>query len=597
MPSINDMLEKAREILSKGNRVDGARLLEKAADILASKGKFQEASKIYEETGFAYSKLYRAEEAFQAFNNATLMLIRMDSNPEIHKEIVRVNKTAAKIAEQATEYKQAADFYFRAADFGESEKEKSVLTMKAADALEELADIKELEKDFEKTISLLKKVGRLYYKCGDDELGERINDRAIRLAMKWADLSKDEKDFMSAGNALAEAAQIMQTRGNIIDAIRLMMDAGEFYEVAELYEKAGNIFDAAQEAYRLERLTSARKKAMLKAAEAYMKMEGKPEVLAPLLIKAGELFRDLGRVMKAKWAFKKAGELFSQLSEKAKEEKELSSEKNYLRHMAFCLKGWGQDEEAEQIYREVVDYYLNQATREEKEEHYEQQALSLEEASVVLKEAGKENEADKHYEEAMNIYVKLAEKIAEQGQNDEASKYYNKAAACAEHLGDMAKHQEYHTIASKKALEAAQFYEELEVPELATIWLRAAGVEAILTKDSDYIEEAIEYLERSADGFIEINEPEEAFEDLYLVFTSIYEHDMGDDTTLSRIVKKMDAIVKKCDCEKEAAILEVVTALNKGSGIAALLSLQEREEDLVEEAPTLRKLIRIAQNK
>ncbi|TXT57684.1 MAG: hypothetical protein BAJATHORv1_10387 [Candidatus Thorarchaeota archaeon] len=597
MPSINDMLEKARDILKIGNALDGAKLLEKAADILASKGELAEASKIYEETGLAYSKLYRAEEAFQAFQNATLMLIRMNSSPAVHREIVRINREAAKIAEQATEYKQAAEFYFRAADFGETEKQKNALTLKAADALEELADIREVDRDYEATINLLKKVGRLYYKCGDDELGERINDRAIRIAMKWVDVAKEENDYLSAGNALAEAAQILQTKGDMIEATRLMMESGEYYEAAELYEKAGNIFDAAQEAYRLERLTSARKKAMLKAAEAYMKMEGKPAVLAPLLIKAGELFKDLGRVMKAKWAFKKAGELFEQLSEKAKDENELASEKSYLRHMAFCLNGWGQDEEADRIYQQVVDYYLEQAEKEREKEHFEEEAVSLEEASAVLREAGKEEEAKQHFEEAMKIYVKLAEEVAEQGQNDEASKYYNKAATCAEYLGDQEKHQEYHTIASKKALEAAQFYEELEVPELATIWLRAAGVEAMLTNDPKKITEAIQYLEKSAEGFIEINEPREAFEDLYLVFTSVYEHGIGDGDTLARIVKKMDDIVKKYDYEKEAAILEVVLALEKRSGVAALLSLQEREEELVEEAPTLRRLVDIAKEK
>ena len=94
-----------------------------------------------------------------------------------------------------------------------------------------------------------------------------------------------------------------------------MMEAGELYEAAELYEKAGNIYDAAQEAYKIQRLTSARNQAMSKAAEAYLKMEGAPEAVAPLLVKGGNMFLEIGRPMKAKWAFKRGNELFGELAE------------------------------------------------------------------------------------------------------------------------------------------------------------------------------------------------------------------------------------------------------------------------------------------
>ena len=40
--------------------------------------------------------------------------------------------------------------------------------IEAADALEILADAREEEENFEETISLLRKVGRLYYTAGDE---------------------------------------------------------------------------------------------------------------------------------------------------------------------------------------------------------------------------------------------------------------------------------------------------------------------------------------------------------------------------------------------------------------------------------------------
>ncbi|MGY5880964.1 MAG: hypothetical protein RTV31_11980, partial [Candidatus Thorarchaeota archaeon] len=432
----DEFLKKARKTLEEGKKEEGVKQLIQAADQLASDTEYEKAAKIYEEAAIIYKDLYDADECFKTFDKATLMLVRLPQDDDVYTELVRLNTAAAKIADAATEYKKAADFYFRAKDFAMSDDVKQSLNIRAADALENIADAKEEEENYSDAIALLRKVSRLYFSAADDELGERINNRAVKIAQHWADISKTKGDFLSAGNALAEAAQIMQSRGESPEATRTMMEAGELYEAASLFEKAGNIYDAAQEAYKLQRLTSARNQAMYKAAEAYMKMEGKPEAVAPLLVKGGNMFHELGRVMKTKWAFKRASEMFEELAKKAQSDKDVESEKKYLRFQAMCLRNWGHEQSAEKIYIEVREYYLNQASTQSESGDKELQALALEEAAEVFVESGQQDESRKLIEKSIDLYIELADAAAVSEDPETSSKLYSKAADCAVKLED-----------------------------------------------------------------------------------------------------------------------------------------------------------------
>ncbi len=591
MASDEDILKEARNALEEGNREVGAKLFLAAASRLATKMEYEKAAKIYEEGALIYRDLYEADECFKSLDNATLMLIRLPQGPEIYKEIVRINKTAAKIAEEATEYKKAADYYLRAQDFAVDDKEKAELSIKTADALEILADAREEEKDFAETIGLLRKVSRLYYTAGDDELGNRISDRTVKVARRWANLSKGSGDYISAGNALAEAAQIMETKGESPEATRTMMEAGEFYEAAELFEKAGNIYDAAQEAYKLQRLTSARNQAISKAAEAYLKAQGAPEAVAPLLVKAGNMFKEISRPMKAKWAFLNANELFGELAKKAKTQNDTESEMKYLRFQAMCLLNWGQDDVASEIYVKVISHYLNEAKTEEKDGNKERQAITLEEAAEVLRESGRVTEAMGHLEHALELYIQLADEASTSGDPESGSRLYTKAAECAIKLDDKERHDSFHWMASEKAENAAEYYQELGVPELATIWLRTAGLEALLTDSSEMIEKSIELLSKSAEGFREANELREAFEDLFTVFETRFLHYADSKKPIKSTINIMNEVAATTQDEVLIAIVALVRALNAGNHIGALLILQENEEDMLDKAYRIRRLI------
>jgi len=587
----DEHLSEARKDIEEGKKEEGAKKLLKSANEFAKGQKFQEAAKVYEEVALVFKDLYNAEECYKSFEQATVMLVRLPQTQEIYSEIVRINKAAGKIADEATDYKKAADFYFRAKDFATESSEKNELDIKAADALENFADIEEEQENYAEAISLLRKVSRLYYTAGDDELGERINDRAVRLAQRWAQISKKKGDFLSAGNALAEAAQIMQTIGESPEATRTMMEAGEFYEAAHLYEKAGNIYDAAQEAYKLQRLTSARNQALYNAAEAYLKMEGNPEAVAPLLIKGGNMFQEIGRVMKAKWAFKRAGEMFEDLASRALKNKDLESEKRYLRFQALCMKNWGNEGKAEQIYSQVTEFYLGQAKTSGENGEKELQALALEEAAEVFAESGKVDENKKYLEQAINLYTELAEESATNEDSETSSKLYSKAAECAKKLGDNERNENYHSMASQKAEKAAELYAELDVPELATIWKRTAGLEALQTNSENMIEKAIKLLSESAEGFRKANELKEAFEDLFVVFEARFLYHSDKKPPINQTIKTMDEIAKTCQDDVMTALVSLIRGMNEGNHIGALLILQENEEDLLSKADRIRKLI------
>ncbi len=587
-----EKLQKAMQAIKEDKKELALKLLSQVAENFSAKRAYENAARIFEKAGLLARDMYLLDDCLAYLEKAALEYMRKGTE-DSHHEIVRLNILAAETSGSALEYGTSAEFYFRAVDFA-SEDEKDKITLLAADALESLADKREEEGKLKDTLGIVKKISRIYYSLGDDELGSRVNERAVRLALRWAEDSKERGDHLQVGNALAEAAQLYQAKDEFVEAARLMIDAGEHYEAVNLYEKAGNIYDAAQEIYKFERLTSARNQAMFKAAEAYVKMEGKPEVVAPLLVKAGDMLTELQSTMKARWAYKRANELFEELAKSAAEIQEIESEKTYLRYQAMCLKKWGSEEEAEEIYDDVINYFLNQAKQEEENENKELQAISLESVAEVMVESDRLDDAKAQREKAVELYVELADMNAASGSPDESSRFYSKAAECARKLGDEEREESFHWIASEKAEEAAKFYHDLEVHELATVWTRTAGLEALHINKPDIWEKATELLERSARGFRSVGEEKEAFEDLFTVYETVFSNKrIGNKRRLNGIVKEMDEIARAKRDERMLAAMAVIQAIQKDKYIAALLALQEREDDVLDIRDRLRSLIKL----
>ncbi|MBS3793847.1 MAG: hypothetical protein KGY80_03075 [Candidatus Thorarchaeota archaeon] len=591
MKSAEETVKAAREAIRNGKSIHAAELLEEAANQLVSSQKPQWAKNLYIEASNIYSEEGKKEACFNLVEKATLAFIRQDSDPEIHESIVALNENGGMIAEQLEEYKKAADFYFRSKDFAADDEVKDRLTIRAADALENLADIHEDNKELDKAVELLKKVGRLYYTVDDEDLGNRIHERAIRLASQWADISESKGDYLAAGNALAEAAQIMQSEDETAEAIPLMMKAGKKYEKAELFEKAGNIYDAAQEAYGFERLSSGQNKAATKAAEAYTKMTGAPNVVAPLLVRAGELFRKAGRIMKARWAYKRAGNLFGELADAAALEEDDETENKYRRYRAMCLREWGKEEKANEIYAKVIDFYLKRAQIEKERGRKERQATSFEEAAKVMREANQEEKAKETLAQALGIYVELAETASETGQPGEASEYFSKAAECSNRLESEKDASSFHVKASEKAKEAANMYEELGVSELSAIWNRTAGREALRSGNSETIEQGIQLLQESSSTFNRIGEKADAFEDLFSVFEGLFLHFSEREEDIEKTVQALEEIARAENKDEITALIPVLKALKEKNFTTALMAFQENEDDLMDKSERIRRLL------
>lgn len=591
MVTDKEKLQKAMQAIKEDKKELALKLLSQVAESFSAKRVYENAARIFEKAGLLARDMHLLEESLALIEKATLEYMRK-STEDVHPEIVRLNVLAAEISDNAFEFGTAAEFFFRAIDFA-NEEERDKITLRAVEALENLADKREEEGKLKETIGLVKKIGRIYYSLGDEELGSRVNERAIRTALRFAQISREKGDFLEVGNALAEVAQLYQSRDEFVEAARLMIEAGENYEAVHLYEKAGNIYDASQEIYKLERLTTARNQAMFKAAEAYVKMDGKPEVVAPLLVKAGDMFSELQSTMKARWAYKRANELFEELARRAAEIQDIESEKTNLRYQAMCLKKWGSDEEAEEIYTEVIDYFLNQANDEKKKDNKELQALSLESVAEVMIEAERLEDAKAQREKAVELYIELADTNAAAGSPDESSRFYSKAAECAKKLGDETREESFRWIASEKAEEAAKYYEDLEVHELSTVWTRTAGLEALQIDKPEIKEKATELLERSARGFRCAGEEKEAFEDLFTVYETLFSNSRTRNIgRLNAIVKEMDEIARTSRNERMLATMAVIQAIQKDKYIAALLALQEREDEVLDIRDRLRAMIK-----
>ncbi len=283
--------------------------------------------------------------------------------------------------------------------------------------------------------------------------------------------------------------------------------------------------------------------------------------------------------------------MFEELAKKSETENDVESEKKYLRFQAMCLRNWGYEDRAEQIYNEVREFYLDQAKQQSKGGNKELQALALEEAAEVFAESGQEEESKKLIEQSIELYIELADESAAAEDPESSSKLYSKAADCALKLDDIERNESFHWMASQKAVKAADYYKELGVPELATIWTRTAGLEALQTNSKKMVQKAIELLTASAEGFKEANELNEAFEDLFAVFEARFMYYPDKRRPIKATIKEMAEISMMIQDDIISALLSIIRAMNEGNHISALLMLQENEEDLLAKADRLRKLI------
>jgi hypothetical protein len=122
----------------------------------------------------------------------------------------------------------------------------------------------------------------------------------------------------------------------------------------------------------------------------------------------------------------------------------------------------------------------------------------------------------------------------------------------------------------------------MDVKELATIWLRTAGREDLKTGKEELVEKEIELLRDSAKGFKEIEELSDSFEDLFSVFEAIFLHRPDNREEIGKVLAEMDELVRTTQSFKMNSLMTVIHSLEKGNPTAALLAIQEREEELLQ---------------
>ena len=101
-------------------------------------------------------------------------------------------------------------------------------------------------------------------------------------------------------------------------------------------------------------------------------------------------------------------------------------------------------------------------------------------------------------------------------------------------------------------------------------------------------------MEKSARGFRSVGEEKEAFEDLFTVYETVFSNQrVGNKRRLNSIVKEMDEIARAKRDDRMLAAMAVIQAIQKDKYIAALLALQEREDDVLDIRDRLRALIKL----
>ena len=209
----------------------------------------------------------------------------------------------------------------------------------------------------------------------------------------------------------------------------------------------------------------------------------------------------------------------------------------------------------------------------------------------MFAESGQQDESRKLIEQSIELYIELADTAGVSEDPETSSKLYSKAADCAVKLEDTERNESFHWMASEKAEKAAEFYKELGVPELVTIWTRTAGLEALQTYSQKMAERGIDLLTNSSEGFMKANELNEAFEDLFAVFETRFLYYPDKRRPIRTTIKKMAEISMMLQDDSLSALLSIVRSLNDGNHIGALLMLQENEEELLAKADRIRKLI------
>ena len=152
-------------------------------------------------------------------------------------------------------------------------------------------------------------------------------------------------------------------------------------------------------------------------------------------------------------------------------------------------------------------------------------------------------------------------------------------------------------MASERAVDATSLYESMSVPELATVWMRNAGLEALSTNDPEMAEKAIGFFKQSAEGFKKINEISEAFEDFFHVFEVTFEKHPEARDEIASILRQMEDIAKSTRSAPMLSLVTVLRVLEKRNYNAALLTLQAKEEDLLPKRDRLRELVELCKTK
>ncbi len=586
------MLEKIETLKDEKKYNAAAILAENAASYAEHQGDNELASEIYQIAADLFEKAEKIDKCLQAYKKAAITYSRTGEPEETASIVSQIFETASRIASRHNKLNESLNFLRNAADLIQDEVRLTQINKRITEIMEEVIQEHIDNGRLDEAIKLLKKLAEKYEALKDYQKANEAWKSTIRLLYQKKDVAVSRGKFAEGASALIDAGTILLKLDQDMKAAKEFQRAAEFYSHVSMHSKAGSVYEFLADLLDRNRQIQQSQIFLEKAALEFQKVEDVPEKQATLILRAAEIFERLKKVMKARWAYRHAAELFLALASKAdSNQEELIDE--YKLTAATCMLKSRMENEGRQILEELLNKYLVRAQSSEDEGDFSEAALNYERAAKVSKILG---ENYQHFlEMARDLYLGLMQESMITENFEEAASMCAKAADTSEEINVEPSAEHLRKTAADLALKAAKSYEKLCGAECASIWIRNAARELSKLDDCESLEKAYNLFLHSAKELMNIEGYSEALEDLYLallIFLKTNRRFPSD-----HLNKLLSTIEMHSSDQEIVDLAEVLQKILNEDKISALITVQENEDILKDKAAELIRYLKPKQNK
>ncbi len=586
------MLEKIENLKNEEKYNAAAVLAENTAAHAEHNGDNELASEIYQIAADLYEKAEKIDKCLKCYKKAAVAYSRIGEPEETSDVVSQIFLTAGRIARRYNKPNEALSFFKNASDLIQDDVELIHINKKIIELMEEVIQQHIDNGRLDDAIKLLKKLAEKYEELKDYIQANKVWKSTIKLLYQKADIAVSRGKYDEGASALIDAGTILLKLDQDMRAAKEFQRAAEYYSHMSMHSKAGSVYEFLAELLDRNRQIQQAQIFLEKAALEFQKVDEVPEKQATLALRAAEIFERLNKVMKARWAYRHAAELFLTLAAKADSNQEDLIDE-YKITAATCMLRSRMENEGRQILDELLNKYLVRAESSEDEGDFSEAALNYERAAKVSKIMGEDFQ---HYlEMARDLYLGLMQENMITENFEEAATMCSKAADTSEEINVEPSAEHLRKTAADLAMKAAKAYEKLCGAECASIWIRNAARELSKLNKPEALNKAYDLFLHSAKELMNIEGYSEALEDLYsalLIYLKTNRKLPSD-----HLNKLLSALEMNSTDQEIVELAEILQKILNQDKISALITVQENEDILKEKAEELAKYLKPKQNK